>query len=125
MTRASLRTPFLEFENDDGEQDSATFTILTSRFLRNLSSTGKEDAKVGVHFRAARRTRWFQPDTKGRLISRSISSKKDQYLYGFRTRNLLNSHDDDSLMSTVLYYTSPRQSLAGPKANFVRVVING
>jgi hypothetical protein len=50
---------------------------------------------------------------------------KQQRLYGYRTLNLLNGHEDDSLMSSVLYSFIAQQLIPAPKANFVRVVING
>jgi hypothetical protein len=50
---------------------------------------------------------------------------KNQRLYGYRTLNLLNGHDDDSLMSSVLYSHIASKYVPVPKANFVRVVING
>ncbi len=48
-----------------------------------------------------------------------------QRLYGYKTLNLLNCHDDPSLLSTVLYSHIARQYIPAPKANFVKVVING
>jgi spore coat protein CotH len=50
---------------------------------------------------------------------------KKQSLYGYDSLNLLNSHDDPSLMSTVLYSHVARQYTPAPKANHVRVVVNG
>ncbi len=49
----------------------------------------------------------------------------EQRLYGYKTLNLLNAHEDPSFMSSVLYSTIARQYIPAPKANFVRVVING
>src|SRR5262249_43880415 len=46
-------------------------------------------------------------------------------LYGYKTLNLLNSHEAPSMMSTVLYSYIARQYIPAPKANFVKVVING
>ena len=48
-----------------------------------------------------------------------------QRLYGAKTLNLLNSHEDPSMMSTVLYSHIANQYVPTPKANFVKVVING
>ena len=48
-----------------------------------------------------------------------------QRLYGYKTLNLLNSHEDPSFLSTVLYSHIARQYIPAPKANFVKVVING
>src|SRR5688500_6868987 len=50
---------------------------------------------------------------------------EDQNLLGHRTLNLLNSHRDPTYVRTVLYYHVAGQYIPAPKANFVRVVING
>src|SRR5262249_15361312 len=50
---------------------------------------------------------------------------KKQRLGGYKTLNLLNSHDDSSFMSTVLYSHITRKHIPAPRANFVKVVING
>ena len=44
---------------------------------------------------------------------------------GHQTFNLLNSHEDPTFLRTVLYYEIARQYIPAPKANFVRLVING
>ncbi len=49
----------------------------------------------------------------------------DQRLYGYKTLNLLNANGDASYLSSVLYSHIARKYIAAPKANFVRVVING
>ncbi len=51
---------------------------------------------------------------------------KDQRLLGYKTLNLLNNHGDSTMMSSVLYSQIARMNkIAAPKANSVRVVING
>ncbi len=50
---------------------------------------------------------------------------KDQRLYGYKTLNLLNANGDASYLSSVLYSHIARKFIAAPKANFMRVVING
>jgi hypothetical protein len=49
----------------------------------------------------------------------------DQRLYGCKTLNLLNAHEDDSMLGSVLYSEIARQHIPAPKANLVKVVING
>jgi hypothetical protein len=44
---------------------------------------------------------------------------------GYRTLNLLNSNQDPALMRAVLFMRIAREYIPAPKANFVRVVING
>ena len=48
-----------------------------------------------------------------------------QRLEGYKTLNLINCSGDASFMSAVLYSHIARQYMPAPKANFVRVVING
>jgi len=48
-----------------------------------------------------------------------------QRLYGYKTLNLLNAHEDPTFLHTVLYSHIARQYTAAPKANFAKVVING
>jgi hypothetical protein len=50
---------------------------------------------------------------------------KKQKLHGYQTLNLLNENGDPSLLSTVLYSHIARQYIPAPKANLVKVVING
>jgi spore coat protein CotH len=51
---------------------------------------------------------------------------EDQRLMGYKTLNLLNGSGDESMMSTVLYsHVAQSLGVPAPKANFVRVVING
>jgi spore coat protein CotH len=52
-----------------------------------------------------------------------VNSK--QRLYGYKTLNLLNGHEDPSFLGTVLYSSIARQHIPTPKANLVKVVING
>jgi len=48
-----------------------------------------------------------------------------QTLLGYKTLNLLNAHEDPTVLRTVLYLQAAREFLPAPKANFVRVVLNG
>ena len=49
----------------------------------------------------------------------------EQNFGGYRTFNLLNAHEDPTFLRTVLYQHIAREYIPAPKANFVRVVING
>ncbi|HSU69694.1 MAG TPA: CotH kinase family protein, partial [Tepidisphaeraceae bacterium] len=65
---------------------------------------------------------------QGRKRSLGVSLKLvngDQRLGGYRSLNLLNSNGDPTFMRTALYHYVARQYIAAPKANWVRVVING
>lgn len=120
-----LRTLFLEFENSDWEKELSDFHNTDVEVPAKLTVDGKEYANVGVHFRGMS-SYMGVPEGYKRSLNLSFDFvDKNQRLYGYRTLNLLNSHEDDSFMSTVLYSHIARQYLPTPKANFVRVVING
>jgi hypothetical protein len=65
---------------------------------------------------------------KGRKRSLNLSLdfvNKDQRLRGYRTVNLLNSNGDPRFLRSVLLLHVARQYIPAPKANCMRVVING
>jgi spore coat protein CotH len=66
----------------------------------------------------------------GNGFKRSLNLSMDtadakQRLYGYKSLNLLNSHEDPTFMHAVLYSAAARQYIPAPNANLVRVVING
>jgi hypothetical protein len=120
-----LRTLFLDFENADWEKELADFNNTDVEVPAKLTVDGKVYRDVGVRFRGA--SSFF---TVGEGWKRSLNlsvdfAHKDQRLGGYRTLNLLNSHTDPTFLRTVLYYEIAREYLAAPRANYVRVVING
>lgn len=120
-----LRTFFLEFENDDWESEMAAFYHTDIEVPATLVVDGKRYRDVGVHFRGM--SSYF---TVGASWKRSLNVSmdfvnKEQRLYGHRTVNLLNSHDDDSFLHTVLFSEIARTFIPTPRANFAKVVING
>lgn len=120
-----LRTFFLEFESPDWEQELGDFHNTDVEVPAKLTVDGKTYSQVGVHFRGA--SSYFMV-SEGRKRSLNLSLdfvNKQQALGGVRSFNLLNSHEDPSFLRTVLYYHMVREYLPAPKANFVRVVING
>ena len=80
---------------------------------------------VGVHFRGMSSYMGVPAGYKRSLNLTMDLLDKKQNLYGYDTLNLLNSHDDPSLMGSVLYSHVARKYIPAPKANFVKVVING
>lgn len=120
-----LRTLFLDFENPDWEKELAAFYRTDVEVPATLTVDGKTYRGVGVHFRGA--SSYFTV-SEGRKRSLNVALDlvhQDQRLGGYRTLNLLNSHTDPSYLHTVLYMQVARDYLPAPKANFVRVVING
>lgn len=121
----TLRTLFLEFEATDWEAELADFYHSDVEVPAKLTVDGKTYPNVGVHFRGA--SSYFTvPAGSKRSLNLSMDFVDDkQRLYGSKTLNLLNSHDDPTMMHTVLFSKIARDYLPAPKANFVKVVING
>jgi len=120
-----VRTIFLQFENEDWEKELSDFANTDVEIPAKVIVDGKSYADVGVHFRGA--SSYF---TVGEGYKRSLNLsfdlvQKDQNLLGYRTINLLNSHEDPSFVRTILYLQAARDYTPAPKANFLKVVING
>lgn len=120
-----LRTFFFQFENDDWEKEMMAFNNTDVDVPATLTVDGKVYKSVGLHFRGA--SSFFGvPAGLKHSINVSIDFTDDkQALLGYRTLNLLNAHEDPTLLRTVLYLQAARDYVPAPKANFVRVVING
>jgi hypothetical protein len=120
-----LRTLFLQFEGADWEKELSDFFHTDVEVPAQMIVDGKTYPDVGVHFRGA--SSYFMVE-EGRKRSLNISldflNDKQQF-GGYRTLNLLNSHTDPTFLRTVLYFHVASHYLATPKANYVRLVING
>lgn len=119
------RTLFLDFENENWEKEMAAFNNSDVEVPAKLTVDGNVFEDVGVHFRGASS---FFTVGEGRKRSMNVSvdwihDKAD--IQGYQTLNLLNSHTDASFLRTVLTYQISGHYIPTPKANFVRVVING
>lgn len=121
----TLRTIFLEFTDADWEKEMADFNNTDVDVPAKMIVDGKTYEDVGVHFRGMS-SFMMVPEGRKRSLNLSLDfAHKGQEIGGYRTLNLLNSHEDATFMRTVLYTQIASQYLAAPKANFVRVVING
>jgi len=120
-----VRTFFLEFEDADWEQALETFRFTDIDVPAKLTVDGDVFNNVGIHFRGASSFLFVAPGRKRSLNVNLDFVNKDQRLGGYRTFNLLNSNGDPTMLKAVLYYHIARQYTAAPKANFVKVVING
>lgn len=122
---AILRTIFIDFEDKDWEQELEDFHNSDVDVAATVTVDGKSLPNCGIRFRGA--SSYVQvPDGHKRSLNVSVDMvDEDQRLLGYKTLNLLNGHGDESFMSTVLYAHVARQYMPAPKANFVRVVING
>ena len=120
-----LRTLFLDFENPDWEKELSDFYHTDVEVPAKLTVDGRVYPEVGIHFRGASS---FFTVGEGRKRSLNISvdfANPEQRLGGYRTLNLLNSHTDPTFLRSMLYYQIARDYIPAPKANFVRLVING
>lgn len=120
-----LRTIFLDFENKDWEVELEDFHGTDVEVPATMTVDGKKYSNVGIHFRGMSSYMGV-----GRGYKRSLNVTMDladskQRLYGYKTLNLLNSHEDATYLSSVLYSHIARQYIPAPKANMVKVVING
>lgn len=120
-----LRTIFLEFENEDWEEELAVFKPTDVEVPAAMIVDGETYPNVGVSFRGA--SSFFRIPAGGkRSLNLSVDFvDDDQRLHGYKTLNLLNCNGDSSMMSSLLYQDIARKKIAAPKVNFVKVVING
>jgi hypothetical protein len=120
-----LRTLFIDFEDADWETEMAEFHNTDVELPATLTVDGKKYPNVGVHFRGMSSFGGVGPGHKRSMGISLDHTDKKQRLYGYKTLNLLNSHDDPSHLTPVLYSHISRQYIPATKANLVRVVING
>jgi hypothetical protein len=121
----TLRTFFLEFASPDWEKELADFKNTDVEVPAKLTVDGRTYPDVGVHFRGSTSYMMVSEGRKRPLNLTLDFVHRDQHLGGYRTLNLLNSHEDPSFLRTVLAYHIAREYFPAPKANYVRVVING
>lgn len=121
----ALRTLFLDFETPDWEAELADFYRSDVEVPATLTADGKTYPNVGVHFRGMSSYFTVKAGHKRSLnLSLDFVDSK-QRLEGYKTLNLLNCHEDPSLLSSVLYSHIAGQYIPTPKANFVKLVVNG
>ncbi len=120
-----LRTIFIEFENDDWELELQEFHNSDVEVPATLTVDGKQYPLCGIRFRGMSSYMMVRAGSK-RSFNVSIDLVDDkQRVKGYKTLNLLNCNGDATMMSTVLYSQLASQHMAVPKANLVRVVVNG
>ncbi len=122
---SSLRTIFLTFEQDDWEKELELFHDTDVDVPAKMTVDGKEYPGVGIRFRGMSSYRMVPSGSKRSLNLAVDLVDSEQRLHGYKTLNLLNAHEDESMMGSALYSHIARQYIPAPKANLVRVVING
>lgn len=123
----TLRTIFLDFPEEGADWESAleTFYNTDVEVPATLTVDGVKYPNVGVQFRGASSFHMVPAGSK-RSFNISMDARDSrQTLLGYKTLNLLNSHGDPSMMSTVLCSAMGQSLMPTPRANFVRVVVNG
>jgi hypothetical protein len=120
-----VRTLFLEFVDSDWEKEMAEFKPTDVEVPAKLTVDGQVYADVGVHFHGMSSFMMVSDGHKRSLVLSLDMAHSDQTLEGYRKLNLLNSHEDPSFLRTVLAMQIARDIMPAPKANFMRVVING
>jgi hypothetical protein len=121
----TLRTIFLEFENADWEDELAAFYNTDVEVPATMTVDGRTYKDVGIHFRGQSSYRMVPAGFK-RSLNVSMDFVHDgQDVGGYQTLNLLNANNDPTFLRSVVYTEISRKFLPTPKANFMRVVING
>lgn len=120
-----LRTVFLEFENADWEKELEDFHGSDVEVPALVTVDGERYPDVGVHFRGMSSYMMIAAGSKRSLNLSFDFVHDEQSLLGYRTLNLLNANGDPTFLRTVLFSHIANQYMPAPRANFVRVVING
>jgi hypothetical protein len=122
---AVVRTLFLDFEGKEWETEMAEFYRTDVEVPAKLTVDGKVYPDVGVHFRGLSSFMMVRAGQKRSLNVSIDFAHPKQRLMGYKTLNLLNAHEDSTFLHTVLYLDIARRYTPAPRANFVRVVLNG
>lgn len=120
-----LRTLFFEFEETDWEAELQEFHNTDIDVPAVLVVDGKKYEPVGMRFRGMSSYGMVPAGSKRSFNVSLDRTNSKQRLGEYKTLNLLNSHEDGSFLSTVLYSRIARRHIAAPQANLVKVVING
>jgi spore coat protein CotH len=121
----TLRTLFLQFESGDWEQKLEAARNADAEVAAAVTMDGRTYRKVGVSFRGNTSYRRVPTGYKRSLNLSVDMAVKDQRILGYRTLELMNSAADQSFLRIALYNHIARDYLPAPKANFMRVMING
>ena len=122
---ATIRTFFLELEDANWEKELMLFKDTDIELPATLRVDGRTYRDVGVRFRGMS-SFMMVPEGQKHSINLALDAVRDtQQLGGYRTLNLLNSHEDASWIHSILYAQIARTYIPAPMANFARVAING
>src|SRR5512133_2560064 len=122
---ATLRTLWIEFAQNDWEDELAAFHDTDVEVPAKLVVDGVPRQDVGVRFRGMSSFGMVPKGFKRSLAISVDAFAPKQTLLGARSLNLLNAAHDPTFMRSILALEIARHYLPAPKANHVRVVING
>ena len=117
-----LHTIFLDFAAPDWHDEMVAFHGTDIEVPAIISLDGEQLGEVGVSYRG---NTSFDMSVKKSFGISIDAFDNDLRIDGFRTLNLLNANGDDSVMREVLFSNIASEYMPAPKANFVRVVVNG
>lgn len=122
---STLRTLYLRFHHEDWYEQLGDFYRTDVNVPAELIVDGKVYHSVGVRFRGSSSYFTIQGSEKKSFNIAVDHGDENQRLYGYKTLNLLNGHADPSFLRQVLYSRIGQGYLPTPRANFVKLVING
>ena len=120
----TLRTLYLRFHDADWYEQLGDFYRTDVDVTADLIVDGETYQSVGARFRGSSSYFTVQNEKKSFNIAVDYGDDK-QRLYGYKTLNLLNGHSDPSFLREILYSRIARNYIPAPKANLVKLVING
>jgi hypothetical protein len=120
-----LRTVFFQFEESDWEQELADFYNTDVEVPATVTVDGKVYKDVGVRFRGNSSYMMVPAGYKKSLNVSLDFVNKDQKIDGYHTLHLLNANQDPTFARIVLYSLIGREFIPMPKANAMRIAING
>lgn len=121
----TLRTLFLRFHDEDWYEQLGDFYRTDVNLPADLIVDGKVYHSVGVRFRGSSSYFTIRNSEKKSFNIAVDYGDGNQRLYGYKTLNLLNGHADPSFLREVLYSRIAQNYIPAPKANFVKLMING
>ncbi|HAV65228.1 MAG TPA: hypothetical protein DCY13_23005 [Verrucomicrobiales bacterium] len=121
----TVRTFFLEFEDDDWLAEMHDFYHSDVNVPATLVVDGESYEDIGVGYRGNSSFFLMAPDKKRSLNLVMDHAKKGGDLYGYKTLNLHNGAEDPTFVREVLYLRVCRDYIPAFHANFVKLVING
>ena len=120
----TLRILYLRFHDADWYEQLGDFYRTDVDVPADLIVDGKVYQSVGIRFRGS--SSYFTVQNEKKSFNIAVDYGDDrQRLYGYKTLNLLNGHSDPSFLREILYSRIARNYIPAPKANFVKLVING